>query len=170
MNFGFEIIPISSGKGGRLYSYRKEGQDLDEYRRLLADHQSYPDSSRLSHRLRYLAESAGLREQFFKSERERGIKAPIWRPRETGIIRVFCLIVDVGLVIAGNGGIKNGGRFQEYPHLDQAYGEIFYVWLRLSESLDQGGTKIEEIYGRPGISGRLTFEREAYDRSIPRRT
>lgn len=113
-----------------------------------------------------------MRRQFFKEEWEEGIgvEPPIYCPKNTGIMRVFCLLwFDRGLIIAGSGGPKNSGLWQDYTQLDNAYEEIFYVWLRLSESLERDGTRIVWYLGGPWFEGQTHFNRETHDRIIPRR-
>lgn len=145
MNFSFKIVLYKGGYGGYIYTILLEDETLTELEKFLREpkNKSCPEYKSLVARLHHMVERQGFRRAFFKHNESKITNTISAFHYGSKSLRLYCCYSSQLMIIAGGGGCKGKGSYQNYPECYEAVQILEEVDKRIIERVRDRGIKIE---------------------------
>jgi hypothetical protein len=162
VNFGFEIIQVSTGKRSTIYTIKIDGEELSELDKFLTNPEVNKEESkvplrRITSDLIEEIPNRGAREYYF--EYESSSTNAVCKLKHTQL-RLYCLRFGKLMVIAGNGGVKpsNVRKTQDSKELQEIVNKLIYIEQRILEAQKNGNFQILDNTGEISQNSKTSFD------------
>lgn len=144
-----KLESVAQTENAGLFSITFEGESYSEFQKFIDKHKDAysKDLDIILKAITHMLTVSGFLERYFRPEgkmRDKVCAVPI----DTSRLRLFCVRVNDGVLIAGNGGVKKTQRYEDDPEL-----QGYVVTLQ----------KIDKALEMAVKKGKITIERHSIE-------